>query len=380
MDYQIGLRSFFLLLASLQAVIFSALLVYRAARQYSLSDKLLAAFLVALAATLGEHIAGWMGWYQGQALTFFPFGNNFLYAPLAYLYVKSVTNPGYRFRGTDWLLFIPACIYFIIHFGIWSMPIPEKLSTLKAMATISRPNYYFIEGAFDLLNLLVFTFLSIRHYLAYLRWLPSEFSNLPPVTLAWLRNFLVILFAVCFVELAFTVTSLFINYWYDVHYWDYFIRAVLLYYLSIAGYTYTQPKALTLASESVTAPATTLPALEATEGLLPVPQLISYMQSARPYLDPELSLKQLAEQLNSPAALVSQTINASLGKNFNDFVNEYRVLEICARLQAGEHLSKTLLGVGLDSGFNSKATFNRSFKRITGLTPKEWVDQKLDSK
>jgi AraC-like DNA-binding protein len=376
MNYQIELRSFFLLLATIQAVIFSVLLIVR---HHSLSDKVLAAFLITLAATLGEHIAGWMGWYQGQALTFFPFGNNFLYPPLAYLYVRSITNTNYRLGGKDWLLFLPAAIYFTIHLSIWAMPVADKLSLLQELGNRSWPNFYFIEGTFDMLNLLVFTFLAIRHYRAYLLWLPSEFSNLQPVTLAWLRNFLVILFAVCFVELAFTLTSLFIDYWYDVHYWDYFIRAILLYYLSLAGFTYTQPKALAFDMGSGKPPVTLPQPIIISQTLEPLNQLIDYMQSAKPYLDAELSLKQLAEQLNLPASSVSQTINTCLGKNFNDFINEYRVLEICTRFKAGEHLTKTLLGVGLDSGFNSKATFNRSFKKITGLTPKEWVEQKLDS-
>jgi AraC-like DNA-binding protein len=375
MNYQIELRSFFLLLAAIQAVIFSGLLLYRAARHYSLSDKLLAAFMVALAATLAEHIAGWMGWYQGQGLTFFPFGNHFLFAPLAYIYVKSITSTAYRFRGREWLHFIPAFIYFIIHLCIWSMPISEKLLLLKELGNMGWPNYYFTEGTFDYFILVIYTFLTIRHYRAYLKWLPSEFSNVSSVTLLWIRNFLIILVAVCLVESVFTITGLFYDYWYDVHYWDYFIRAILLYYLSIAGYMHTQSKELNFTVE----PSSSIPALTKNESLLPLNQLTDYMRAAKPYLDAELTLKQFAEHLKSPATLVSQTINTSLGKNFNDFVNEYRVQEICERFKAGEHISKTLLGVGLDSGFNSKATFNRSFKKITGLTPKEWVDQNLDS-
>jgi AraC-like DNA-binding protein len=372
MNYQIDLRSFFLILAALQALIFASLLISRGIRQHRLSDKLLAAFLIALAATLSEHIAGWMGWYKTQALTFFPFGNNFLFAPLSYLYVKSITNIAYRLRGKEWLHFLPAAVYFIIHFSIWPMDVAVKLKLLELLA---QKQYYFIEGTIDLLILTIYTLLSIFHYRAYLKWLQNEFSNITPLTLTWLRNFLIILVVVCVIELAFNIIGLFYSMWYDVRYWDYFVRAILLYYLSVAGYMFTQHGELIFSTVNVTKPESIAINSKATTENLPTHQLLAHLQSAKPYLDAELTLQQLAQQLNLPTSLVSQTINTGLGKNFNDFINEYRVTEICTRLKAGEHKSKTLLGVGMDSGFNSKATFNRSFKKVTSLTPKKWVYQ-----
>lgn len=365
MSYQIDLRSFFLIVAAFQALVFSFLLLARAIKRRSISDKLLALFLISLAATLSEHIAGWMGWYKSQELTFFPFGNHFLFTPLAYLYVKSITNSSFKMLRRDLLHFIPAAIYFAFHVAVWLMPVDHKLNFLSKLGSNT---YYLFEGVCDILVLLTYTSLSILHYRAYLKWLPSEFSNTRPLELVWLRNFLVILFAVCLVELVFSISSLIYSYWYDVRYWDYFIRAILLYYLSIAGYASTRPVELAFVNEIQNQVIT-----NSTEPL-PTQRLIDFMMSNKPYLDPELTLKQLAEKVELPAPFVSQTINAGLDKNFNDFVNEYRVEEICARLKMGKHKTKTLLGVGLDCGFNSKATFNRSFKKVTGLTPKEWLE------
>ncbi len=365
MGYQIDLRSFFLLVAAFQALVFSFLLLVRSAKRNSLSDKLLALFLISLTATLSEHIAGWMGWYKSQQLTFFPFGNHFLFTPLAYLYVKSITNSSFKVLRRDSLHFIPAAIYFAFHVAVWLMPVDHKLSFLSRLGA---NNYYLFEGVCDMLVLSIYTSLSILHYRAYLGWLPSEFSNTRPLELVLLRNFLVILFVVCLVELAFSISSLFYSYWYDVRYWDYFIRAILLYYLSIAGYTSTRPVELAFANEIQ--PDITTNIAEP----LPMQRLADFMTSQKPYLDPELTLKQLAGRVELPTQLVSQTINIGLHKNFNDFVNEHRVQEICARLKMGEHKTKTLLGVGLDCGFNSKATFNRSFKKVMGLSPKEWLE------
>ena len=67
-------------------------------------------------------------------------------------------------------------------------------------------------------------------------------------------------------------------------------------------------------------------------------------------------------------------INAGAGKNFNDFVNAYRVDEFKRQVRepASAHLS--FLGLALDCGFNSKATFNRAFKKFTGTSPKEFTE------
>ena len=69
---------------------------------------------------------------------------------------------------------------------------------------------------------------------------------------------------------------------------------------------------------------------------------------------------------------LSFVINNGFGKNFNDFVNEFRVAEVKNKLNEGAAENLNLLGIALDSGFNSKATFNRAFKKFTGISPKEF--------
>ena len=59
--------------------------------------------------------------------------------------------------------------------------------------------------------------------------------------------------------------------------------------------------------------------------------------------------------------------------NFNDFINNYRIEAVKENLKKGEHKKTTLLGIAFDCGFNSKATFNRAFKKSTGLSPKDYL-------
>ena len=104
-------------------------------------------------------------------------------------------------------------------------------------------------------------------------------------------------------------------------------------------------------------------------------KLEKYMEDNKPFLDSELTLYKLASRLAMPPYQLSQLINQYGGKNFFNFINQYRVKEVQSQIQAGAHIKQTLLAVALDCGFNSKASFNRVFKNITGKTPRQYANE-----
>ena len=93
------------------------------------------------------------------------------------------------------------------------------------------------------------------------------------------------------------------------------------------------------------------------------------------YEEPELSLTDLAKKLRTNPSLLSKAINKGFSMNFNDFVNYYRVEAVIEKLRGGEHKTQTILSIAYDCGFNSKATFNRAFKKAKGSSPKTWLEQ-----
>lgn len=97
------------------------------------------------------------------------------------------------------------------------------------------------------------------------------------------------------------------------------------------------------------------------------------------YLEPELNLKMLSDKTNIPAHYISQVINQQFGKNFSDYVNSYRVEDIKQKLIAPTQSHITIEGLAYMSGFNSKAAFQRAFKKQTGISPKEYRSQFDDS-
>ncbi|WP_413668088.1 ABC transporter permease [Mucilaginibacter sp. Mucisp86] len=90
------------------------------------------------------------------------------------------------------------------------------------------------------------------------------------------------------------------------------------------------------------------------------------------YEDAELTLTTLAVKLNIHPHDLSRIINVGMGKNFNDFINEFRVRETARKMRDPAHVHLTLLGIAYESGFNSQRTFNRVFKEMTGKTPAEY--------
>jgi AraC-like DNA-binding protein len=100
--------------------------------------------------------------------------------------------------------------------------------------------------------------------------------------------------------------------------------------------------------------------------------LRNYMENQKPYLQNQLTIKDVAEAIQVPEKYVSQVINEALGLNFFNFINEYRVNEVKKRIVSPEYNHLSLLGIALDCGFNSKSSFNGVFKKQTGETPSSY--------
>ena len=100
--------------------------------------------------------------------------------------------------------------------------------------------------------------------------------------------------------------------------------------------------------------------------------LLQLFESRKLFLETKLQLQEVADGLNVTTHNLSQTINSITGKPFYDFVNDYRVKHLQKLLGDPSKKKFTILALGMDSGFNSKASLNRIFKEETGLSPKEY--------
>lgn len=346
------------------------MLFIRRYRKNSLSDLWLGILLLVMCSSLIIHFIGFANVYDNnQWLTFFPFEITFAHAPVIYLYVQHLTNDNRRFCAKDLLFFIPAFIcwtYFFILF--W-----QNLEFKDWFDDVIQSVYVvpFLNVALFLWNI-GFMYLSIKYYRRYRVWLNENFSDISLIKFNWLRNFLYIFAFLFLLEAAFDLIGLFTKLSYIQFFYFKFVLAIATYYLAIAGYV--RSRAIEINFSPVDELQTEEPKnfLKVNELESTKTKLIKLMKTEKPHLDSQLTLKELSKKLGVNTTVLSYTINKGFDKNFNDFINEFRIEEVKKALRSEKNGDETLLNIAFDSGFNSKATFNRAFKKVTGVSPKEF--------
>ncbi len=91
------------------------------------------------------------------------------------------------------------------------------------------------------------------------------------------------------------------------------------------------------------------------------------------YLDPLLSINKLSEITKIPQYKISKILNSQLDQSFYDFINGYRIEAVKTQMDNGAADDLSILGIAMDCGFNSKASFNRVFKKREGITPSQYL-------
>ncbi len=111
-----------------------------------------------------------------------------------------------------------------------------------------------------------------------------------------------------------------------------------------------------------------------------VPEVLSQLDQEinleKIFLDPSLSLRQLAEKIDLHPNKLSWLLNEHIGKNFNEYINSFRLATFKEKSLDPKNSHLTLLGLAYESGFNSKTVFNSFFKKMEGVTPSAWVKSK----
>lgn len=102
-----------------------------------------------------------------------------------------------------------------------------------------------------------------------------------------------------------------------------------------------------------------------------------YMQEHKPYLNSEMTLKNLSDLVGEQPHTLSQVINENFGQNYYEFINSYRIEEAKRIMKEPAYQNYTLTAIGFEVGFNSKSAFYTAFKKATNETPAKYM-QKSD--
>ena len=292
----------------------------------------------------------------------------FLIAPLLWFYTRELTGQRIKWSWKVALHFLP--FFLIIIFS------------LSFRSISPGPLILFLDHHHRLVNIffwitmvLQFSCYQIfihRKWVAYKQLMQQEVSNIEDVSISWVRFFMGVFLAInlFFLFSLFAVIHLDYDFWLNK-------SIALIFSLSIfaLGYKGLLQKEIFLKEEKLSSdikmePLHDMVTSKPDQEL--INKLLAYMEEKKPYLDPELTLSQLAKYMSISRSQLSQLINDGIGDNFYNFINKYRVEQVKKLMTDPQVKNYNMLGLALDAGFKSKSTFNLIFKRFTGLTPTEY--------
>ncbi|MEK6475928.1 helix-turn-helix domain-containing protein [Catalinimonas sp. 4WD22] len=329
----------------------------------------LALLIISFALTTGKHLVIDLQ-AQNPWLTplILPFSFFLPIGPLLYFYIKRTVFPQFRMSFRDWLHFFPAFTFLVLQLSVFLSETVFVDTQRGHLAFLLQ----FTEQIAGLLSFFVYGYSGLQLVKEYQRWIKEEYSNHEYITLAWLQKLLVALLISWILLFGFTLFDL-IGYQFHLPPSAYYplllYVSVLIYWIGLKQLIrISRPKpAITHAHKNQSLSTEHLENLQDE-----IAGLKFFVAQQKPYLDPELKLDKLASLLSTHPKTLSHLLNQGLQTSFYDFVNRHRVEEVKKKLLDPRYDKFTLLGIALESGFNSKSTFNHIFKKFTHQTPMEY--------
>ncbi|NKI31052.1 helix-turn-helix domain-containing protein [Croceivirga thetidis] len=370
-----------LLILGLQGLLLAILLYRRFLNKRLLPDIFLAAILLIMCYHRTTYTIGFMGWYdtfRNTKINYYLVAMDLLMAPLLFFYVKSILNPKFKllrkhiWHAMPWILFFLTKLFILIYDS--QQPGFDENQNGYLVVNFQWPYLNTIVSIFSSAQMLLYLAFSFQLYFQYKKEIKQFFSNTTKKELNWVLTFL-LLYSFIFL---YGIVQVFIDSFvfemsWTQKWWIQFFSALVLLYFGVKGY-FTDFSFLK--DFHPTENQNEKSNLKELKGGFDdkKAEISALFQKEQLYLDPELNLAQLSKRMSLNRIEVSELINNGFGKNFNDFVNHYRIEQFKERLKKGDHQQMSLVGIAFDCGFNSKATFNRVFKKVVQLTPTQYLE------
>lgn len=296
-----------------------------------------------------------------------------LLGPLILLYFRSLTNKNFSLKIIDSLHLIPFIVHAIYMSIIFhSKSIIEK-NELITSGTLFNITYKTVNEYLIYISFITYIILLLNEVLRYHKKLENQFSDVEKLKLNWLI-FLSLGLGLIWL---YAVMSNLLGYW-DVYiYLPISVYIILIFafaniiYIFGSRYNYSF-KGLDAGETKQKYKKTIIP--DDRKDVL-LKKIIEYIETEKPYLEPDININKLAEDLSIPSHQISQILNSRLNKNFFEFISYYRIKASMEELMKPDNKEKTILEILYEVGFNSKSAFNNAFKKHTGITPTQFKKQ-----
>ncbi|MEM6720400.1 MAG: helix-turn-helix domain-containing protein [Bacteroidota bacterium] len=294
----------------------------------------------------------------------------YMFGPLLYLYFKRLVFRDHAKSDLGFKHFIPSFLMFGYFLWTLSFSTKEYMDVLGAEGLLIS---YFITEITGVLSLAFYSYLSFK--------ILFQIKNTAHATIYTQKIARYIQYILIGISLITICWAIGIFYVYGLQNFNSMLSYRLIWiciavFLFIVGYfSFTQPEIVRLPTEKkpLTRNRLTDEEIACIQEKLKV--LVAEEQI---YMHSDLSLKILAKRLDTTANNLSWFLNSVHEKTFYEYINAFRVKAFLQKIEAGEHKRQTLLSIAMDAGFNSKSTFNKTFKSLMNDTPSSYI-QKMHS-
>ena len=375
MSWDIDLFSLLVLLGASQGLILSFILFF--SKKEDSPGKNYLGFFILILTYNGFETFNWSSGLNDSTLLFglLPFVLIFGLGPALYLYVYKLTHTKEKLPKSVFWHFIPIFIQLFIRIGLLtSLVLWMNNIEFFSLSPAELENWYAkLSEPVSVVAFWIYLLISCNLFLNFKK---ENQANGSPVSIlekrAITKSLAYFLSAIIILAILWALTIFFPRWIIAGDNQYYFIEiflVVLVYWVAFSGYRRVRfiyvesPRSIPVIQSRLS-----------NHEMRRIAQLIqNTMEFDRLFLDAELTVGKLAVHLNMNPKDISCVLNQQLQKGFNDFVNEYRVLEVKAQLLNPQKKHLTIAGIALDAGFNSQATFGRAFKSITGMSPKVFL-------
>lgn len=357
-------------------------------RNKSQADYILLAWLI----ILGIHLLTFYFYFTQQfrypALIVLGFPLPLIHGPFLYLYTHLQTS-SQRFNKLQLLHFLPVLVTYLLYAKFFLLSHDQQAEVFtnhgqgyKTQLTINLYAIY-ISG-------IIYVTFSLIRLFKFRKTLPDRFSNIEKINFNWLLYLIlwimVIWIVVLFVqkdEFIYGAASLFVLWlgFFGIRQVQVFThndsnppKPVVENHQHNATHKIELPRALLLSIPEDSVNLKYQKSSLTEEDIAEIHEKLQrLMAEQKPFKNPDLTLDELAKSLNIHPNYLSQVINSKENKTFYDLINEKRVDAFIKNITQPVNQQYTLLAIAYDSGFNSKASFNRNFKKYTGYTPSHYL-------
>lgn len=379
-----------LLLLTLQGLIFSMLLFLKYVKTKNISNLLLGFILLITCYHQTSYTIGFMDWYdtyRNTKINYYLINLSTVLAPLLFFYIKSVTRPQKRFEKSAIFHFVPALILVIIKVYILIYDTQQTgFDETQNGYLVVNFQWKYIDpfvALFSMFQMLIYLILSFQILNNYRNKIKDFFSNTFKLELNWLYNFLIAYtFLYIYYSIQIVVNETIVDLSWKQEWWFFLLSGLVIIYVGVKGYFTEISKLMSIDVTSFLNQTKNkkIDVLgvdkkgEIDQDLIERKRILKeYIVKHKPFLEPNLTLIHLANKLNISREELSETINKGLHIKFNDFINQHRIEVFKEKIAEGKQQQLSLLGIAYECGFNSKATFNRAFKKHTNQSPSDFL-------